>query len=192
MHIKFVQVQRSALKIGEKPNRIFDPTPITQVEYLKVSNDGVVGVTAAGEEMVDVHHRRHNESRFGGRNGISIGFTAYYHMMREKFGDHLYDGIAGENVIIEAEEPFTVDDIGRRVALENPQNGARIICSIEGVAAPCNEFSQFCAQQTLHGADLKAVLEFLNSGRRGFFLSILQAAAYPTIRAGDRIVLVEG
>jgi len=191
MHIKFVQVQRSALKVGEKPKRYFDPTPITQVEYLKISNDGVVGVTAEGEEIVDVHHRRHHDSRFNSRNGISIGFTTYYHDMREKFGDHLRDGIAGENIIIESEEPFTVDHIGRRVALENPQKGTRIICHIERIVAPCNEFSQFCAQQALHGAELKSTLEFLNEGRRGFFLSILQAAAYPTIRAGDRIMLLE-
>ncbi len=45
--IKLVQVQRSSLKAGERPNRYYDPAPLLPVDGLLLSPSGVVGQLAA-------------------------------------------------------------------------------------------------------------------------------------------------
>src|SRR5690348_12666188 len=73
-----VQVQRSSLKLGERPRRRFAPGPITRVLALRIDRDGVTGISADGDLIVDVHNRTHPESKFRGENGVSIGFTSHY------------------------------------------------------------------------------------------------------------------
>ncbi len=46
--IKQVQIQRSSLKLGERPYRVYDPAPLLVVDSLALSARGVVGVTADG------------------------------------------------------------------------------------------------------------------------------------------------
>jgi hypothetical protein len=60
--IKLVQVQRASLKAGERPYRYFDPTPLLVVDGLLLSPGGVVGLTADGDRVVDVHHVEHPAS----------------------------------------------------------------------------------------------------------------------------------
>src|SRR6266487_3996123 len=54
-----LQIQRDSLKRGEKPTRVYDPTPLLAIPALHVTPDGALGGTADGTWSVDVHHRDH-------------------------------------------------------------------------------------------------------------------------------------
>ncbi|MDQ7035993.1 MAG: hypothetical protein Q9P01_14505 [Anaerolineae bacterium] len=101
--IQFVQIQRESLKEGVEPNRRYNPEPLLTVEKIRLMPDGIIGITGSGEKIIDVHHVKHQGSRNRGDNNISIGFLQNYDAMRKRFGDHLTDGIAGENIIVDAE-----------------------------------------------------------------------------------------
>ncbi|MCB9456183.1 MAG: hypothetical protein H6671_09365 [Anaerolineaceae bacterium] len=185
--VKFVQVQRRPLKVGEKPNRRYDPDGLQVVDSLLVTQDGVIGLMAGGERLVDVHHTAHPHTRNRGDNGISIGLTAYYEQMRIRFGNHMTDGIAGENIIIESDHTYTLADLGTYLIFENPATGAQIQLDVVEPAAPCVPFSQFAAGRKLEGSDQKEVLQFLDNGVRGFLLAAAHGRSDFTIQAGDRV-----
>jgi hypothetical protein len=187
--IKLVQVQRSSLKSGERPNRYYDPAPLLVVDRLLLSPRGVIGLTRDGERIVDIHNADHPMSKNQkGLNGISIGFTSHYRAMRQRFGPHLTDGCAGENILVETDDTFTLGDLGERLVI---QTGAGAIVPLTGllVAAPCVEFSQFAAGQgeRLPAEALKATLQFLDDGMRGFYASLASEAGEALVRAGDRV-----
>src|SRR3712207_1174083 len=140
-----LQIQESSLKVGDKPRR-YDPAPIRPVPALRVSSAGVVGLAANGERIVDVHHQDHPTSKNrGGENGISLGFTAHYLTMRQRFGQHLADGIAGENILIEADRQFQEEELAAGVVVEGAA-GRRLELRPVIVAAPCVEFSRYALQ----------------------------------------------
>jgi len=113
-----LQVQRSSLKTGDKPNRAYDPAPLLPVPRLSVTPDGVLGAADNGGWIVDVHHRAHPETKNeDGLHGVSIGFTSHYAAMRERFGDRIVIGCAGENIIVAADRVFTYDDLAGGVAI---------------------------------------------------------------------------
>ncbi|HWP36833.1 MAG TPA: hypothetical protein VNL18_04685, partial [Gemmatimonadales bacterium] len=90
-----LQIQRSPLKVGEKPNRRYTTEPLASVDTVLITP---LGITAHvdGRSTFDVHHRAHPAKKNdGGRNGISVGFTSHYDEMRRRFGPHLWDGCAG-------------------------------------------------------------------------------------------------
>ncbi|MFL5804795.1 MAG: MOSC domain-containing protein [Roseiflexaceae bacterium] len=187
--IKQVQVQRASLKAGERPYRYYDPTPLLVVDGLLLSPSGVVGLSAGGEQVIDVHNADHPASKNQrGINGISIGFTSHYQAMRERFGPHLTDGIAGENILVAADRAFALADVGARLAIQTA-GGAVLYLADLLVAAPCVEFSQFAASQAerLPPEALKATLQFLDDGRRGFYASLAGEPAEAIVRAGDRV-----
>jgi hypothetical protein len=186
--VKFVQVQRSSLKLGEKPDRRYDPTPLSIVDSLELSPEGVVGLNADGGRLIDVHNARHPQTKFGnGTAPISIGFTAHYHAMRERFGAHLTDGIAGENILIEVERPVELDDLGKQIIILNPDTKAQGILDMWSVAAPCEPFSQFAAQERISGERLKTTLQFLHQGMRGFYLATAPGQPVFRVQAGDEV-----
>jgi hypothetical protein len=190
--IKLVQVQRSSLKAGERPYRYYEPTPLLAVEGLLLSPDGVVGLAADGERLIDVHNARHPTSKNQrGINGISVGFTSHYQAMRERFGPHLTDGIAGENILVEADRAFALEELGEQLAIETA-SGAIVYLSSVVVAAPCVEFSQFAAGQgeRLPPEALKAALQFLDQGMRGFYAASVGDSTNAIVRAGDRVLVV--
>jgi hypothetical protein len=122
----------------------------------------------------DVHHGDHSASQFRGENGISVGFTAHYAAMRERFGDHLTDGIAGENILVETAEYVDERDIQAGLLIETVEgNRARLgdVC----VATPCVPFSRFALKlgdDTKPDRALTGALQFLNEGMRGFYLTL--------------------
>ena len=189
--IKLVQVQRSSLKAGERPYRYYDPTPLLVVDGLLLSPGGAVGLAAGGERVIDVHNADHPASKnHSGVNGISIGFTSHYLAMRERFGPHLTDGCAGENILVETDRAFALSDLGERLAIETA-NGAIVCLASLLVAAPCVEFSQFAAGQgeRLPAEALKATLQFLDEGMRGFYAGLAGDPADVVVRAGDRVLV---
>jgi hypothetical protein len=166
-----LQVQESSLKVGVKPRR-YDPAPLRSVPAIGLSAAGVVGLAENGESIVDVHHREHPSSKNrGGENGISLGFTGHYREMRQRFGQHLRDGIAGENILIEVDRQFQVEDLANGVVVEGADERPLELRPVI-VAAPCVEFSRYALKfpdGARPDATVTEALRFLDAGMRGFY-----------------------
>lgn len=193
--ITLLQVQRSSLKLGKRLETYYDPTPLLAVERLRLTPRGVFGIGEDGSEVMDLHHMEHPTTHnVRGVNGVSIGFTSHYQSMREAYGEHLVNGIAGENMLIEADAIVTLKDLGSRLAIELQKTGQFIYLTNFKVAAPCIEFSQFAANhgKPLPPDKLKAALQFLNDGRRGFYATIEDAPNELIVHVGDKVFVVNG
>ncbi len=166
-----LQVQESSLKVGPKPRR-YDPAPIRSVPAMSASPAGVVGLVENGETIVDVHHREHRSSKNrDGENGISLGFTAHYLAMRERFGPHLHDGVAGENILIAVDRQFPAGDLAGGVVVEGT-DGRRLELHPVIVAAPCGEFARYALKfpdDARPDPTVTEALRFLDAGMRGFY-----------------------
>ena len=81
-----LQIQSESLKRGERPRRIYDPAPLLQVESLRLSRAGALGVTSEGREMPDVHHAAHPRSQGSAGREVSFGFTGHYAAMQDRYG----------------------------------------------------------------------------------------------------------
>jgi hypothetical protein len=187
-----LQIQRSSLKTGEKPNRVYDPAPLLAVPRLSVTPDGVLGAGADGGWIVDVHHRDHPETKNEDLlHGVSLGFTSHYAAMRDHFGDRIVVGCAGENIIVAADRTFTYDDLAAGVAIVATDGPERVRLKVLQVAHPCRPFTGWA----IGGKDgervepdvLKAHLQFLDGGTRGFYCV---GEGTGTIAVGDRLVLL--
>lgn len=183
-----LQIQESTLKVGN-PRR-YDPSPLRAVPSLRIAAPGVAAFNTDGDLIVDVHHQNHPASKNrGGENGISFGFTRHYHAMRARFGPHLVDGIAGENILIEADRAFSEDALSRGVVIAG-EGGRHLSLNQVVVAAPCVEFTRF-AMRFPHDArpniSLTRALQFLHNGMRGFYAAFADEPA--DIRIGDRVFL---
>ena len=181
-----LQIQRGSLKRGEKPTRVYDPSPLLSVSALNVTPDGALGGTAEGAWIVDVHHRDHpltkNED---GLHGISLGFTSHYTAMREHFGDKLVVGCAGENIIATADRRFTYEDLAAGVAILAPDGQERVRLKILQVAHPCRPFTGWALGKQVEPEELKKHLQFLDDGMRGFYCV---GEGTGTVSIGDQVV----
>jgi hypothetical protein len=191
-----LQIQRQSLKQPlttepggqHSPERYYEPRHILNSDQLWIT-DSVVSVAHDEDFVLDVHAAAHPYSRNRGNgNMLSIGFTTHYDKIRERFGDHLVDGIAGENILVEAQQTFSVDDFQQGLSIAN-SDGDLIAFSEVTVAAPCVEFSRFCLDDRYaEPLPTSAALRFLDNGTRGFYAYI--AAGLPAmIRIGDRLLL---
>ena len=190
--IKLLQVQQSGLKVKQQPYGYYDPTPLLTVKSLLLYPDGVIGVTPDGRRVIDVHHVEHPASRnHSGVNGVSVGFTSHYEAMRSKFGDHLVDGCAGENILVEADDIITLADLGKRLAIQTQKTDGLIYLTCLKVAAPCVEFSLFAASHgmALPAPQLKETLQFLDGGKRGFYATVAGQSDEMLVQAGDRVLV---
>jgi len=193
--ITLLRVQRSSLKLGKRLETYYDPTPLLSVEGLHLTPQGVFGITKDGSEVMDLHHIDHPTTHnVRGVNGVSIGFTSHYQSMREAYGEHLVNGIAGENMLIEAESIMTLKDLGSRLAIALQKTGQFVYLTDLKVAAPCIEFSQFAANhgKPLPPNKLKATLQFLNDGCRGFYATTEDAPDELIVHVGDKVFVVHG
>ena len=183
-----LQVQAASLKVGERRHRRYDPAPVRAVPALLLDGRGVVGQTAAGEAIEDVHHQDHPASKNrGGSNGVSVCFTAHYDAMRERFGPHLADGLAGENILIQTDHLLGEEDLGPGLMVQTT-DGQQIALERIIVADPCVEFSRWVLQYPDNLRPDRTVAEavaFLADGMRGYY------AGYDgppvTIQLGDRV-----
>lgn len=184
-----LQVQTAHLKQGEKPHRWYDPAPIQSVPALRLDAGGVTGLDNG--EIADVHHLAHPISRFRGDNGVSVGLTGHYQHMREQFGPHLVDGIAGENVLIASQRVLTDHDVGQGVAIRT-STGLVLLTAVLG-APPCVEFSRFAAGYTREQKSDRTITEtlrFLSDGVRGFYATLAPTTPVADISLGDEVYLV--
>ena len=183
-----LQVQRSTLKPGERPCRWYDPAPLLAVPALAVEPSGVFGLTDSGERVVAVHNVEHPKSQnSGGVNDISVGFTAHYDAMRARFGPHLGDGLAGENVIVQNDRIVGEDEVASGIVIETA-DGEQVSLEAVVFAEPCVEFSRFALRRPPDAgsdATVAETLRFLRHGTRGYYPSYTGPPR--AIRLGDRV-----
>lgn len=187
-----LQVQRDSVKSGVKPFQTYAAVPnLTAVQSLSLDANGVSGTDAPGVQYLDVHNATHPRSKFRGENGISIGFTGHYAAMRDRFGDHLTDGIAGENMVVACDERVSLEMIAGGIVIVGKQGELRIGPWV--VMHPCAPFSKFCLNMPGEARPDRRVTEtlrFLDNGVRGF------SAVYPIadetveIHLGDTVYLL--
>ena len=184
-----LQVQTAGLKRGERPRRVYDPSPLRPVESLRLGPRGAVGVTSAGESVFDVHHADHPATKHAPGREVSFGFTSHYARMRDRFGERLAVGCAGENILVaaEADRVYRLEDLGvAGLALRSAATGALVRLRGVAVADPCVEFSRFAlGDPSASPHDVKPVLQFLDAGTRGF---VFTPAGELELRAGASLV----
>jgi hypothetical protein len=183
-----LQVQRGPVKVGRAPLRSYRPEAIVPVERIVAGPRGVQGVTTDGEEVIDVHHQDHPQSRDRrGRAGVLVMGTGDYVALRARYGEHVVDGIAGETVLVDA--PAGLTRLGLPpVATVFTADGPLELHDVRE-ADPCVEFSRFCLRQEpspVVDAAVRQALVDLDHGARGY-RSIAASAA--TIRLGDVVSL---
>lgn len=179
-----LQVQRGPVKVGRAPLRHYGPEAIVPVDRLVAGPRGVRGVTADGEDIVDVHHQDHPQSRDRrGRAGLLFMGTGDYLALRARYGEHVVDGIAGETVLLDA--PSGLARLGLPPAARIFTADGPLELHDVRAADPCVEFSRFCLRQDPSPVVDQAVrhaLEDLDHGARGYRSVAADAA---TIRLGD-------
>ncbi len=141
--IVHLQVQRTPVKIGRAPMRTYDPSPLVPVTGIRVDARGVRGVRSDGEVILDVHHQDHPDTRDAkGRSGILFIGTGDYAVLRERYGSHVTDSIAGETILLDVPEGLAGGGLPGTAAATT-QDGPVELRGIR-VAEPCVEFSRFC------------------------------------------------
>jgi hypothetical protein len=179
-----VQIQRLSLKTGEKPNRVYDPTPILAVDALTLNVRGAIVRAREGEPLYDIHHADHPHSKNDNMtNTFSIGFTSHYEAMRAEFGDHMFTGCAGENIIIKTTERITLEMLGQKLAVTSPLTKRTNYIGSFAVAHPCKPFSAFALKTT--ESNVKEALQFLDDGMRGFYFGL--AGGPFIVNLGDEV-----
>jgi hypothetical protein len=184
-----LQVHASSPKQGTRPHRWYDPSPIMTLPALRLEPGGVVGLDG-DTEYDDSHHMLHAKSDFRADRGISIGLTGHYARMRERFGDFLTDGIAAENILVDADRLLAADDVRQGVLIATADGLVELTEVV--VALPCVEFSRFCAGYPLERASDRGItetLQFLNDGMRGFYATLGDDEVHPVISIGDIVYL---
>ncbi|GAB5494642.1 MAG: hypothetical protein Phog2KO_48570 [Phototrophicaceae bacterium] len=187
--VAFVQVQRYSMKKVINDDLHYDTSPLLLVDKLWLNDKGIIGITSDNTSIIDVHSQQHPESKYRGDNKISIGFLSNYKVMRERFGEHMVDGIAGESILINLDTDLPDDILEKEWILENSE-GQQIKLKSVIVAPPCREFSIFCAQETIAGAELKSTLQFLHNGRRGYYMELADTDMTYYVQAGDSLYIM--
>ena len=183
-----LQIQRSKLKLGEKPNRWYDPAPLLAVDELTLTPEGALARLPDGGTLIDIHHAAHPDTRNIDRlNDLSFGFTAHYAAMRERFGAHLVDGCAGENILIETANRISLADIAGGLVIQPAGGGAPVRLRGVRVDLPCREFSGY-ASRSSEPQVIKQTLQFLDGGMRGFYCG-LEHSVPIVVAVGDAVLV---
>lgn len=183
-----LQVQRSPLKPGTAPHRWYDPSPLAEVVSLDLDDDGGIGVTDGGEHVIDVHNRTHPQTRDAkGRGGISVMGTGDYVALRDRYGPHLLDGIAGESVLVDAPDGLAGRELPETIVIRTAAGSV----DLQGfrVAEPCVEFTRFCLRREPDepvDQQIKDHLALLDGGARGYKARVTVPG---TIRIGDLLAV---
>lgn len=108
-------------------------------------------------------------------------------MLRERFGTHLTNGIAGENILVEYDGVLHLDDVEGGLRICGADGRVLEFARIE-VAHPCVEFSRFClADEQAPALAVKETLQFLDGGPRGLYCFI-EDGLPQQVRVGDRLL----
>lgn len=182
-----LQIQRGSLKLGPRGDRdrYYDPAPLLPLDALYIAPDGAAADPAGA--TLDVHNARHPDSKnAAGKNDVSFGFTGHYAAMRARYGAHLTDGIAGENILVACDGPLTLADLAGGLLILGA-DGRRLELGNVLVAHPCVEFSRFALADPQAPATLVSeTLKFLDAGLRGFYAGA-ESEEPARVEVGDRV-----
>ncbi len=182
-----LQIQRAGLKTSVKP-KIYDPAPLLAVERLALSADGVFGLGPDGTWLVDIHHRAHPKTRNAdGRHGLSLGFSGHYRAMRERLGERIAPGCAGENIMVDVDRVLTQADLVPGLAIAGAVGDAVLGLTVLEPARPCRPFTGWAMGREVEAETLKAALVFLDGGMRGYYCGVEGSGV---VSLGDRLVLL--
>ncbi len=196
-HVKLVQLQPQGLIIDASntpSGYLYDPSRLLKVDQLTINPLGIETITSTGEHILDIHHINHPDKEYDDDDLVCIAFTSHYEAMRARFGAHLVDGIAGENIIIECDREIWPEDLGKQLIIENANTGHQMKLEMVSHANPCQEFSQFAMGTPYEkppAAEMKATLQFLGNGRRGFLLVMPSGQGAATVQPGDKVFVVD-
>jgi len=193
-YVKLTQLQPTGLIVNTPSGEFYDPSRRVVVDSLQISPLGIEAITPDGEHVLDIHHIDHPDKKYDNDDLVCIGFSSHYAAMRAHFGEHMIDGIAGENIIIQAEKEIWPEDLGQRLGFESSETGDITFLDVVKFAAPCEEFSHFAAQsqhQRLPAAELKATLQFLGNGRRGYLLVLSDGQEPAIVQPKDRVFVID-
>lgn len=182
-----LQIQRASLKTGEKPTRVYDPGPLLAVDRLLVGPDGALGEGPDGSWLVDVHHTAHPRTKNeDGAHGVSLGFTFHYSLMRDRFGERITLGCAGENIVVETQGRVAFEDLERGVILLTGDGQELARLDVLQVAQPCRPFSGWALGGIVESSVLKETLQFLGEGTRGYYC---RGVGSGIVSVGDRVAV---
>lgn len=191
--VRLTQLQPSGLIIETPSGYFYDASRRVVVDRLKITQLGIEAITPDGENVLDIHHINHPDKAYDNDDLVCIGFTSHYEAMRERFGDHMVDGIAGENIIIQVDEEIWPEDLGDAIGIQNADTGEMGVLDMVKFAAPCQEFSHFAAQSQhdkLPADELKSILQFLGNGRRGYLLVLSEDQEQIMVQPGDKVFVL--
>ena len=170
--VRRLQVQTAPLKPGPRGARVYDPSPLVEVQRLLVEPRGVTGLLPEGS-VIDAHHADHPLSRNNRLlNGLSVLPAAHDEQMRAFFGPQVSDGCAGESLLVDTTgEGWSAADLAGDLLLET-EDGPPLRLELVSDAPPCVEFSRWMLGRGTGPVDdeVKAAMAFLSHGRRGFYL----------------------
>ncbi len=192
--VTLVQIQPRGLIIdtpGETPTGSFyDARRRVEVDRLEITPSGIAARLPGGERVLDIHHLDHPDKAYDDDDLVCVGFTSHYDAMRARFGGHMINGVAGENILIDYPDEIWPEDLERMLAIENQDTGRPAVLKLVRFATPCVEFSQFCVQrqrEEIPTEEMRGILRFLGRGRRGFLLVLDEATDVVTVRPGDKV-----
>jgi len=162
----------------------YDTSMLVPVETLRLTPDGVLGLVD-GEWATDRHHRQHPAANhWRAKDTLSFGFTSHYDLMWNLFRRTPL-GIAGENVIVVADQMINLDDIAGGMRIET--DAGRVELTQPGVLEPCLEFTRFMTSRPDASArEVKPDREKLRNGVRGYAVGIPGPDAVD-VRPGDAV-----
>lgn len=179
-----LQIQRSSLKVGEKPNRVYDPAPLLAVETLTLTPTGAEARLPDGAVLLDVHNARHPDTKnIENENSLSVGFTHHYELIRKQFGEQAPFGCGGENIIVETDRRVELNEVMNGLAIQKA-DGSRVPLTNVLVAEPCRPFAGYLLGRFVDGDTLKRSVQFLQNGMRGYYLRLAQTEPV-TVAVGD-------
>lgn len=162
-----LQVQTGSLKHGPK-RELYDPVHLIEVPELELTERGVIG-WRGGMVIQDVHHQDYMTARGYTGSNLSFNFTTHYDQIRGRYGNHVWPGCGGDNIVFAAATPVTLAELQGELVLEGINGDCGRIIHVQ-IATPCMAYSRFVANQPdLHPAQLKETLQFLSQGQRGFY-----------------------
>ena len=187
--VTFVQIQQSPMKVHvSATKREYRPDPLLRVQRLLLTADGILGYTASGERIMDVHHVAHPQTRSRGDNSVSLGLLTHYSSLRSRFGPHMQDGVAGENILITVNPGADPGPVPSRIFLESSVDFQLIELTAVQPAPPCVEFSRFALNRESGPEEIRQTLQFLEGGRRGYYAALVEQDCQCFVQAGDRLL----
>src|SRR5205814_6249091 len=89
--------------------------------------------------------------------------------MRDRFGERITLGCAGENIIVETEQRIAFEDLARGVVLLAPEGPELARLEVLQVAEPCRPFTGWALGGVVEARVLKESLQFLEGCKCGYY-----------------------